>query len=79
MDNETKDAVMKYPMMTGYEEMHEELPENDLERETLKILRDGGSLLECREIWKGKGYHDEEFDTFLRKARRWENEHLCGS
>ncbi len=78
MDYENAGVIKKYPMATGYDVLQEELPENDTEREVLKILARGGSVSECRELWVRNGYPEEEFDVFFKKAGDWESTHMCG-
>ncbi len=78
MDREKSDKIEKYPMMTGYSIMQEELPQNDTEKEILQILARGGTIRECQELWVENGYPEEEFDVFFKKAGDWETRHMCG-
>ncbi len=77
MNDDHKSVIKKYPMVIGYDVMREELPENDLERETLKILAGEGGIMECIELWEKNGYSKKDFDVFYKKAGDWENTHMC--
>lgn len=65
------------PWAEKYERMVRECPQNDLERQISKMLSEGGSIIECREVWKENGKTEEEFFAYLERLRRWEIEHLC--
>ena len=60
-----------------YRRMEEELPQNDTEREILQILGKGGTICECRDLWVERGFKEDEFLLFLKKAEDWETANLC--
>lgn len=66
------------PWEPMYQRMRDELPENEIERETLRMLAAAVPLSECEELWEKNGYTGEDFHRFMLRANEWENTHMCG-
>ena len=64
------------PWKEMYERIRREYPQNDAERQVLKMLGNGESIPDCLERWKTMGMDEESFLQFMRRADAWENEEL---
>ena len=64
------------PWKEMYERIGAEYPQNDAERQVLKMLGDGESIPDCLEYWKDRGMDEESFRQLMRRADEWETEEL---
>ena len=59
-----------------YERIGTEYPQNDVERQVLKMLGRGESIPDCLEYWKEREMDEESFLQFMKRADAWETEEL---
>ena len=64
------------PWKEMYERSGTEYPQNDVERQVLKMLGRGESIPDCLEYWKDRGMDEESFRQLMRRADEWETEEL---
>ena len=64
------------PWKEMYERIGTEYPQNDVERQVLKMLGRGESIPDCLEYWKAMGMTEESFLQFMKRADAWETEEL---
>ena len=64
------------PWKEMYERIGREYPQNDVERQVLKMLGAGESIPDCLEYWKSMGMDEESFLQLMRRADAWETEEL---
>lgn len=64
------------PWKEMYERIGTEYPQNDVERQVLKMLGRGESIPDCLEYWKEREMDEESFLQFMKRADAWETEEL---
>ena len=64
------------PWKEMYERIGTEYPQNDVERQVLKMLGRGESIPDCLEYWKDREMDEESFLQFMKRADAWETEEL---
>ena len=64
------------PWKEMYERIGTEYPQNDVERQVLKMLGRGESIPDCLEYWKEREMDEESFLQFMKRADAWETEQL---
>ncbi len=68
------------PWTSYYDKLGEEVPRNDVERQVLNMLRQGGSTCgigDCIAYMVQNGYMEEDFQDLYRRAGEWEAENMC--
>ena len=65
------------PWKEMYERIGTECPQNDAERQVLKMLGHGESIPDCLEYWKDREMDEESFLQFMRLADAWETDEVC--
>ena len=64
------------PWKDMYDIMGIKCPQNDTERQILKMLGAGADVADCLEYWKSEGNDEEGFLEFMKRADEWETEAL---
>lgn len=70
--NIPKDPPSQSPWQDMYGKIAAECPENEAEREVLRMLGAGRDLLDCLDYWKSRGLAEEGFSDLMKRADRWE-------